>query len=337
MELHQLRYFIQVARLESVSKAAQALRISQPALSKTIAKLEDELGCKLFDRSGKRLCLNDRGRFFLKEAENAIASLNAAAAAVGTSSKRLGGSVRIGVFGFQAYAIACVESFMKTHQDVTAAFDARQRTATSRVTREFDIIFYPEGPSFSGIKGVPYAHSRMRLAMSKDHPLAILPSVDLIQFKDDPFIFMNTTAGIYEQMFRLCTESGFSPRVRAITTSGAAQMRLIEAGLGVGLIDTPGLINDAPPRSSRPSPPTSARQASRESGAEGRIDPSVQTLPARNVHLADVHGAILEQTLCFATRPITLLTPTAREFLSHALRFFGMPDDTRIVERFESN
>lgn len=69
MELHQLRYFVQVARLESVSKASQALHISQPALSKTIGKLEDELGCQLFDRTGKRLLLNDRGRFSSKRSK----------------------------------------------------------------------------------------------------------------------------------------------------------------------------------------------------------------------------------------------------------------------------
>lgn len=328
MEFHQLRYFIQVARLESVSEASRTLHISQPALSKTIAKLEDELGCKLFDRSGKRLCLNDRGKYFLKEAEGAISALNAAAAAVGSPSRRLGGSARIGVFGSQADAIGCVESFMKAHRDVTISFDTRQRSATSRVTREFDIVFYPEGPSFSGIKGIPYARSRMRLAMSKDHPLAILPSVDLIQFKDDPFIFMNTTAGIYEQMFRLCAESGFSPHVRAITTSGVAQIRLIGSGLGVGLVDTPGPVNDTPLQLDSPSPSALSQSAN--------VSPD-RTASASHIHLADLQGSIPEQTLCFATRPPALLTSAAQEFLSHTLRYFGMPDDSRIVERFESN
>ena len=51
MEIHQLKYFICVAKLESISKAATTLHLSQPALSKSIAKLEDELGVLLFDRS----------------------------------------------------------------------------------------------------------------------------------------------------------------------------------------------------------------------------------------------------------------------------------------------
>ena len=52
MEIHQLKYFICVAKLESISKAATTLHLSQPALSKSIAKLEDELGVLLFDRRG---------------------------------------------------------------------------------------------------------------------------------------------------------------------------------------------------------------------------------------------------------------------------------------------
>ena len=69
MEIHQLKYFICVAKLESISKAATMLHLSQPALSKSLAKLEDELGVQLFDRLGKRLHLNDRGKLFLKGAE----------------------------------------------------------------------------------------------------------------------------------------------------------------------------------------------------------------------------------------------------------------------------
>lgn len=92
MEIHQLKYFICVAKLESISKAATTLHLSQPALSKSIAKLEDELGVLLFDRSGKRLHLNDRGRLFLEGAEKALRELDSAAASV--SAEAGSGKVR---------------------------------------------------------------------------------------------------------------------------------------------------------------------------------------------------------------------------------------------------
>ena len=66
MDLLQLHYFQTVARLEHVTRAAEELRVAQPALSKTIARLEAELGVPLFDRRGRRVALNAGGRAFLR-------------------------------------------------------------------------------------------------------------------------------------------------------------------------------------------------------------------------------------------------------------------------------
>lgn len=76
MELSQLRYFQMVARLENMSRAAELLYVSQPSLSVSIAKLEEELGVKLFDRSGGRVHLNDDGRQFLDNIEKSLAYLD---------------------------------------------------------------------------------------------------------------------------------------------------------------------------------------------------------------------------------------------------------------------
>ena len=62
MELLQLRYFVAAAREENVTRAAQKLHIAQPALSQSIARLEEEMGVRLFDRIGKRIRLNAAGR-----------------------------------------------------------------------------------------------------------------------------------------------------------------------------------------------------------------------------------------------------------------------------------
>ncbi len=239
MEIHQLKYFICVAKLESISKAATMLHLSQPALSKSLAKLEDELGVQLFDRLGKRLHLNDRGKLFLKGAEKALRELDGAAASVSAGQEACQGSLSVGVFGVQDSAISCVQRFMQANRQTHVILDARQRSITVRAVREFDMVFYPEGPAFGGIAGIPYARNRVRLAVPASHPLAAAKIADLVQFRDDPFVFMNTTAGVYEQSYQLCVESGFTPWVRAVTSSGMAQQRLIGAGLGVGFADAP--------------------------------------------------------------------------------------------------
>lgn len=66
MDLLQLRYFLMVARMEHITKAANALHMTQPSLSKAISRLEKEVGAPLFDRHGRQIRLNENGRIFLK-------------------------------------------------------------------------------------------------------------------------------------------------------------------------------------------------------------------------------------------------------------------------------
>jgi DNA-binding transcriptional LysR family regulator len=68
VELRHLRYFIGVAKTENVSRAASTLHVSQPALSRQIRDLEDEIGVTLFERTAKSVRLTKSGRVFLKAA-----------------------------------------------------------------------------------------------------------------------------------------------------------------------------------------------------------------------------------------------------------------------------
>ena len=82
MELNQLHYFVAVAHCENITKAAKELFITQPALSRVILRLEQELGTPLFDRHGGRVTLNEHGKVFLRHVEPALDSINAGVHAV---------------------------------------------------------------------------------------------------------------------------------------------------------------------------------------------------------------------------------------------------------------
>lgn len=76
MEWQQLEYFQSIARTENYHKSATLLSVSQPALSRAIQKLEDELGVKLFHRIGRKVKLNQYGQLFLKRVENGLNEIN---------------------------------------------------------------------------------------------------------------------------------------------------------------------------------------------------------------------------------------------------------------------
>ena len=96
MELLQLQYFSEVVRQKSVTKAAQLLHISQPALSQTIRRLENELGVKLFEKSGKGIQLTAKGRRFYSQISPALGSIHSAAEDI--KSDRLQGNITLGSY-----------------------------------------------------------------------------------------------------------------------------------------------------------------------------------------------------------------------------------------------
>ena len=302
MELYQLRYFERVAYYESISRAAAELHLTQPALSKSIAKLEEELGVKLFDRDGKRLHINECGIFFLRSVERILWDLDDSARSLARLTEGLEGNLRIGIFGPQQGALACAVSFMQQNPGIRVAFDARQSTATRHLVREYDVVFYQEGRMFDDLSGISYATSHLKLAVPNDHPLARCGIVALSDLKDEQFIFSNTTAGVYELGYQLCMQSGFYPAIRAVTSSGAAQIEMIRAGLGIGFVD--GLMQ--------------------EQGIEG-------------LTTVDLDIGSVDQALCFACAPFSSLTPIAQRFVTFAFEHFGIPFDARAQAVFDGN
>lgn len=102
MTLDQLRYFYEAARFQHVGKAAKFVHISPSAISAALAALELELDCKLFDRIGKAIVLNDRGRRLKDEAEKLFEHINSLKEKIGDRPGLLRGSYRLGGSHFLA-------------------------------------------------------------------------------------------------------------------------------------------------------------------------------------------------------------------------------------------
>lgn len=87
MDLLQLQYFCTIAQYENITKAAKALFVSQPNLSTSLSRLEDDLGVKLFDRRRGKVSLTANGQLFLDYAERVLNELNAGIKAVQTAQQ----------------------------------------------------------------------------------------------------------------------------------------------------------------------------------------------------------------------------------------------------------
>lgn len=96
MDIRVLQYFLAVAREESITKAAEALRMTQPPLSRQLKDLEEELGKQLFIRGSKKVTLTEDGILLRKRAEELVDLMEKTKAELASSSENIGGDIYIG-------------------------------------------------------------------------------------------------------------------------------------------------------------------------------------------------------------------------------------------------
>lgn len=147
MDLNQLHYFVAVAEAENITKAAKRLFITQPALSRVILRLENELGTSLFDRKGGRLVLNDHGRVFLGHVKPALESINNGVHAVidGLGSQEIKIFNDLSTTMIQSVAEKCQAEFPNMTFSVINVEDGTVRTNTTP-----DIVFLPSNSLRAG-------------------------------------------------------------------------------------------------------------------------------------------------------------------------------------------
>lgn len=282
-----------------MSVAAEKLHLSQPALSKAISKLEDELGVQLFDRVGGRLVLNERGSYFQENIGKILSSLDDCTASLRRFDEQCQESVSIAVCGPQREALACTRDFMKENPGVRVTFDVRHSDDARHSVWSSDIVYYPIGTVFSNSIGVPYADRKVCMVVPSSHPLARRGSVSLGQFADDSFVFLNRPYEFYGQCYRMCMDSGFSPMVRATSNSKPAILAFVDAGYGVSMLDG-------------------------TKGFGGRY----------NVSVLRLEQDVPVKTLCIACRYPDRMSSAGRRYADFAFDYFKVPESQRPLAYF---
>ena len=126
MELRVLRYFLTLAREESISRAAEALYITQPTLSRQLAELEQELGVRLFERGKRKITLTEEGVLLRRRAEEMTELADKTERELRKSSEQFAGVVSIGAAETVAaeLLVRVVDSFRTKYPEVTFQMDA---------------------------------------------------------------------------------------------------------------------------------------------------------------------------------------------------------------------
>jgi len=177
MEIRVLRYFLEVAREESITKAAQYLHISQPTLSKQLKDLESELGKKLFVRSNYSIKLTDEGMLLRKRTEDILQMVDKTTDEFKALDEIAGGDIQLGCAESYLikYIAQALKEFKKTysrvHFHITSGNTEQVAEILDRGLLDFAVIVEPPNLSRYNYMEIPGVDT-WGLVVRKDHPLA---------------------------------------------------------------------------------------------------------------------------------------------------------------------
>jgi DNA-binding transcriptional LysR family regulator len=248
MDLLQLRYFQAVARHEHVSRAAGELRVAQPALSRSIARLETELGVPLFERRGRRVALNRFGAAFLTRVSRALSELDQGRQELADAAGLAQGSV------------ALAAETLRTVTDLTASFLASHPGVSFRLYQspapvmsaqlhagQVDLCLASQPLPGAAVEVRDLLTEEVLLGVPRSHRLARHRRIGVAELAGEAFV--TTRAGYWQRALtdQLFAGLGRAPAIACEGDEPYAIRGLISAGVGVGLLPAMARRSPRPP------------------------------------------------------------------------------------------
>jgi DNA-binding transcriptional LysR family regulator len=238
----RLRQFATVAREEHLTRAAELLGVPQPTLSRSIARLEAELGVPLFTRPGRSIRLTRHGRQLLDAAERALASLSGPLDQLTSEAHPLRGRVALGflhTLGGEAVP-RLLKDFRATHPLTGFALvqDGGHGLLTRLRSGDIDLCLISPPPQAPDVHSRPLDEQRIDLFVPAGHRLAARwrEGVPLTEAADEDFIVMEPGYGLRAITDDLFRAAGFEPRITFEGEEADTARGLVGAGLGVSLL-----------------------------------------------------------------------------------------------------
>ncbi|MCD8144080.1 MAG: LysR family transcriptional regulator [Oscillospiraceae bacterium] len=236
MELTQLRYFQAVARTGNITKAARLLYITQPNLSKSIARLEAELGVPLFDHRKGKVLLNDYGRMFLSSVDIVFSELEA-----GTRTVQR-------MYEANQHILSLASNVPNYLPDILPAFSSanpdigiRQRDESTQqmvehlLDHSISLAISNEVLKDPSIQFTQLSQTRYMVAVGQGHPLAQQEEVSLADLAGETLI-CDSGRLCSESLICLCQEHGFIPTIGFEVQSTELLYHLLTGGHGPAII-----------------------------------------------------------------------------------------------------
>lgn len=237
-----MRYVIAVAEMNSFTRAAQRCLVVQSALSHQIARLEKELGARLFERTSRRVRLTPAGAAFLPAARQCLDAAERVAAEVAAAVGEVRGRLAVGLIPTVAAVDipAVLREFHQRHPKARISLSVGASDELAEQVRQGDIevafLGIPVTARPRGVMARKLAEERLVAVVSPDHPLADETSVDLRRLSSEVFVDLPAKTAGRAQSDLAFTAAGLTREVAFEVTNADYLARLVGAGLGVALL-----------------------------------------------------------------------------------------------------
>jgi len=238
MEVDQLRYFLRVAERGNFTRAAEELNISQPALSRSIQKLEEELGQPVFERKTRSVALTDAGTLLQSRAQQILALIEDTKAEISDDGRR--GQIRIG-------AIPTIAPFFLPNllrqfsTEFPAASIIVQEDTTDHLLKrctqgEIDLAILALPVPAKYLEVEELFQEELLLVLPPDHPLVNKPQIRLNDIKALPFVLLDEAHCLSDNIVSFCRQRSFHPVAVEQTSQLAMVQELVSLSHGISMV-----------------------------------------------------------------------------------------------------
>lgn len=242
MELRQFKYFIAVAEELSFTRAAERLHLSQPPLSRHIARLEEEVGVQLLERNKHKVSLTPAGAAFLVDARRVFDATRQAAETAKRAAQGETGKVTIGFGGTAAYTHfpSVLRAFRARFKQVqlSLVYLPLRQQMEELLTGQIDVGTLMEPVREPLLQTEFLMRDRLMAVLPRGHPLAGQASLRLSALAPYEHVLFTRSGslGFYSTILAMCRRAGYVPKVAQESDTVESIIGLVCAGIGLSIL-----------------------------------------------------------------------------------------------------
>lgn len=237
--LKQLQTFIEVAREKSVSKAAERLFVTQPAVSMQIRQLEEAFGLALIEPIGRNIQLTHAGQEFLTHAIAALAQLKDLEASMADHVGMKKGRIDLAIVSTAKYFVPMLLvrfSKLMPDIDITLRIDNRENILGMLSRSEIDLVIMGRAPNTLDCEAIPFATNPLGIVCAPDHPLSRRKRMSFDALKDYSFVVREQGSGTRAAMERIFAQHEVPLKVVMEMPSNETIKQAVMAGMGLSFL-----------------------------------------------------------------------------------------------------